>query len=69
MSETTTPAPAPFFALSNVVNSPGTTLAVIGIVLAAVQHALPGGQFPTTTAGWITFAVSVLTGVSTIFAK
>ena len=68
MSETTTPT-TPFFAVSNIINSPGTTLAGIGIVLAAVQHALPGGQFPTTTAGWITFAVSVLTGVSTIFAK
>lgn len=68
MSGNTTPVTTPTLHTSNVFGSPGSTWAGTASILAVVSSAMATG-LPTNNAGWITFAVSLLTGIGAIFSK
>jgi len=81
MSQTNTPANTaagtttssnvsepPLFSLANAVKSPGSTWSGVASILTVLSTAMAGG-LPTTSAGWITFAVAILTGLASVFSK
>jgi hypothetical protein len=53
----------------NITAHPGSTFAGAGVVLVGVGQMLASGAMPTTTAGWITFALQLGTGVLGMFGK
>jgi len=65
MSGTTTPKAV---GAANIFGSPGSTWAGGAAILSVVANAMQSG-LPTNTAGWVSFAVSVLMGIGAIFSK
>ena len=53
---------------ANVFGSPGSTWAGVAAFFAVLAGSMANG-FPSSQAGWITFGVSVVTGVGAIFSK
>jgi hypothetical protein len=58
----------PTFSLANVLANPKSTWAGITTLFGVLATAMSGG-FPTTQAGWVTFALAVLNGVGAVFSK
>jgi hypothetical protein len=73
MSQTTTPvvptALQPHFALSNIIEHPGSTYAGIGVVLGIIAQAINAGGMPTTIAGWITLIAGVAISIAAALGK
>jgi hypothetical protein len=70
MSQTTTStADQPSHSLGNVLSHPGSSWAGAGIVATTIGTMISAGSMPTTTSGWVTFAVSILLAVAAALGK
>lgn len=65
MSATTT---TPMLHVSNILGSPGSTWTGAGVIFGVLATAMSGAM-PTTSQGWVAFAVAVLLGIGGIFSK
>jgi len=54
---------------ANITGSPGTTWAGIGALAAAASQTIATNGLPTSTAGWITFGLSIVGGLGAILGR
>jgi hypothetical protein len=70
-----TPAPSiqtaqqPALHVDNITAHPGSTFAGAGLIVATVGQAMLSQPMPTTTAGWITWALPIVLGGLGMFGK
>lgn len=70
MAQSSDPEFHPALAASNITDHPGSTYAGIGAILAVVSSSIMStGGMPTTTAGWLVFASTVLAGIGGILGR
>lgn len=61
--------PTPLIATSNIFGSPSSTIAGVGIIAMGASQYLSQMGTPTTSVGWFTFGVTMLSGVAAMLAK
>lgn len=59
----------PAVALANVTGNPGSTFAGIGTLLLGASQAIQQGGLPTSTGGWVTFALAMFGGLLGMLGK
>lgn len=61
--------PTPVLSPSNILGSPSSSLAGIGMLAMGASQYFQQNGTPNTTMGWITFSAIMLSGVASLFAK
>ncbi len=61
--------PTPLISTSNIFGSPASSIAGIGILAMGASQYLSQMGTPTTTAGWFTFGVTMLSGLTALMTK
>lgn len=60
-------APSPYMgshlAVGNIIGSPASTYAGVGLIAATVAQALSTQAMPSTTSGWIAFSLQLALGI------
>lgn len=72
MSGVTSPTNAtvqPTVSVSNITASPVTTILGVTSLINGLVASLPGGNLPTTTAGWVGAGTSLLLGLLGLFSR
>lgn len=61
--------PTPALSPANITGSPSSTYAGIGLLALSAGQMMQAQPMPTTTAGWIAFAIPLVMGALSMFSR